>query len=74
MAQTTRNLSVERTDKKDYSIETTLQRMKENDDVGEYFRVFFDTVDKLNEMKVDINRDLLSVMLLHSLPFSFENF
>jgi len=52
----------------------TLQRMEESDDVREHLRVFFDTVDKLNEMDVDINRDLLSVMLLYSLPLSFENF
>jgi len=47
--------------------------MEESDDVREHLRVFFDTVDKL-KMDVDINRDLLSIMLLYSLPPSFENF
>jgi hypothetical protein len=35
---------------------------------------FFDAVDKLGEMDVGINPDLLAIMLLYSLPSSFENF
>lgn len=37
---------------------------------------FFSTpfFDKLAEMDIDINKDLLSVMLLYSLPKSFEKF
>jgi len=34
---------------------------------------FFDTVDKLGDMDVNIN-DLLSIMLLYSLSVSYENF
>lgn len=52
----------------------TYHRMQEGDDIREYIQKFFDTVDRLSEMKVDINNDLLSVMLLHSLPTSFDNF
>lgn len=52
----------------------TLQRMDNGGDVREHLRKFFDAVDKLNEMEVTINPDLLSVMLLYSLPASFENF
>lgn len=52
----------------------TYHRMQESDDVREYIQKFFDTVDKLSEMDVDINVDLLSVMLLHSLPPVFDNF
>lgn len=52
----------------------TYHRMQEGDDVREYIQKFFDIVDKLNETDVDINNDLLSVMLLHSLPPSFGNF
>jgi len=32
------------------------------------------TVDKLQALDIDVNGDLLSVMLLHSLPISFDNF
>lgn len=35
---------------------------------------FFDTVDKVADMNVEINPDLLTIMLLHSLPTDFENF
>jgi len=52
----------------------TLHKMAENEDVREHIRNFFDTVDKLQEMNVDINKDLLSIMLLYSLPQSYENF
>lgn len=44
------------------------------DDAHKHLLKFFDTVDKLSEMNVDINNDLLSVMLLHTLPASFRNF
>ena len=52
----------------------TLQRMNEGDDVRNHINKFFNTVEKLSDMNVDINEDLLSIMLLHSLPTSFENF
>lgn len=52
----------------------TYHHMEERSEVREHLLKFFDTVDKLSEMDVDINNDLLSVMLLHSLPTSFENF
>lgn len=52
----------------------TLQKMQEEDDVRNHINKFFDAVDKLGEMNVDINADLLSIMLLYSLPSSYENF
>lgn len=52
----------------------TLQRMEDDEDVREHLRKFFDTVDKLSDMEVTINPDLLTVMLLYSLPPRFENF
>lgn len=52
----------------------TYHRMEEGSDAREHLLKFFDTVDKLSEMDVEINNDLLSVMLLHSLPAFFENF
>ena len=49
-------------------------KAKDGDDVQEHIRKFFDIVDKLSELKVEIHQDLLSVMLLRSLPENFENF
>lgn len=51
-----------------------LHRMFEGEDIREQVNNFFDTVDKLAEMNVDINVDLLAIMLLYSLPSCFENF
>jgi len=34
----------------------------------------FSTVDKLGDMDVNINDDLLSIMLLYNLSMSYENF
>ena len=43
-------------------------------DMKEYIDKFFDAVDKLEGMNVQINGDLLTIILLYSLPSSFENF
>lgn len=51
-----------------------LQKLDEGDDVKEHIAKFFDAVDKLESMSVQINGDLLSIMLLYSLPSSYENF
>lgn len=52
----------------------TLHKMVENEDIHEHLSRFFDTVDKLGEMEIQINPDLLTIMLLYSLPPSYENF
>ena len=52
----------------------TLHKMAEGADARDHVREFFETVSKLNEMDVEINKDLLAIMLLYSLPASFENF
>lgn len=52
----------------------TLHKMAEDGDMREHVRSFFDTVDKLQEMEIEVNKDLLAIMLLNSLPSSFENF
>lgn len=52
----------------------TLHKMGDSEDVREHLQKFFDTIDRLNEMEVEINPDLLTVMLLYSLPPSYENF
>lgn len=49
-------------------------KMDKDDDVREYSRSFFETVGKLAELDVEINQELLAVMLLRSLPESYENF
>ncbi|KMQ91491.1 retrovirus-related pol polyprotein from transposon tnt 1-94 [Lasius niger] len=51
-----------------------LQRMVDGADVREHMAKFFDAVDKLTAMEVEINSELLSIMLLYSLPSSFDNF
>lgn len=40
----------------------------------EHIDKFFDAVDKLEDMNVQTNGDLLTIMILYSLPASFENF
>lgn len=52
----------------------TQHRMTEDSEVRDHLNIFFDTVDKLASMDIDINPDLLTIMLLYSLPSSFENF
>lgn len=51
---------------------TTL-KMLDNGDVRAYLNQFFDIVDKINEIGVEIDADLLSTLLLLSLPNVFEN-
>lgn len=51
-----------------------LYRMEENEDIRSHLRKFCDTVDKLHEMNVEIHPDLQAIMMLYSLPSSFENF
>jgi len=51
-----------------------LQKMHDGDYVRAYLSRFMDIVDKLQALEIDINGDLLSVMLLHSLPNSFDYF
>lgn len=51
-----------------------LHRLEDGKDVKEHMAIFFDAVDKLESMNVQINGDLLAIMLLYSLPSSYENF
>lgn len=52
-----------------------LQKLNEGDDVRNHMnRCVFDAVDRLAAMDVQVHKDLLSVMLLYSLPASYENF
>jgi hypothetical protein len=51
-----------------------LYKMMDNEDVREHVNKFSDTMDKLSGMDIDINDDLLTIMMLYSLPPSHENF
>jgi len=51
-----------------------LHRMDPGTDIRDHLTRFFDTADKLAEMNVGIDPELVSIMLLYSLPSSFENF
>jgi len=46
----------------------TLHRMSDGEDIRDHLRDFFDTVDKLGEINIEVNPDLLTIMLLYSLP------
>ncbi|GJQ87841.1 hypothetical protein Trydic_g1809 [Trypoxylus dichotomus] len=48
--------------------------MSKGSDVRDHLNLFFDIVDKLRDLEVEINADLLAIMLLYSLPSSFQNF
>lgn len=51
-----------------------LHKMGDSGDIREEIGIFFDVVDRLESMEVTIHEELVSVMLLYSLPASFENF
>lgn len=55
-------------------IQLKLSENKARGDIQDHLRKFFDIVDKLSEMEIKIDNDLLSIMLLYSLPSNFENF
>lgn len=50
------------------------KKMHEGKSVREHLSSFMETVDKLQQVYIEINRDLLAVMVLHSLPDSYESF
>lgn len=50
------------------------KKMQEGSDVREHLNMFLDIIDKLKDMNVEINSELMSIMMLYSLPSSFENF
>nr|XP_012153675.1 PREDICTED: uncharacterized protein LOC105664311 [Megachile rotundata] len=54
--------------------QVTLCKMAEGMDVRTHLTEFYDAVDKLHAMNVEINGDLLTVLILNSLPASFETF
>ncbi|XP_025836679.1 uncharacterized protein LOC112906564 [Agrilus planipennis] len=51
-----------------------LRKLGEGDDVRDHLNDFFDTVDKLESMGENISNNLQTIMLLYSLPASYEGF
>lgn len=51
-----------------------IMRLVNGGDVRHHMNKFFNAVNELSAMDVHINGDLLSIMLLYSLPPSYENF
>ncbi|CAB0035042.1 unnamed protein product [Trichogramma brassicae] len=52
----------------------TQQKMAEDDSMVDHLNSFFDATDKLKSTGANLDDDLLAIMLLHSLPASYENF
>lgn len=48
-------------------------KMKNGEDVRQHSQSFFEIVDKLAELDITINKDLLAIMFLRSLPEDYEN-
>lgn len=51
-----------------------LSRMRETDKVRDHLNEFFDAVAKLKEIGVSIGDELLAILILYSLPDSYETF
>lgn len=52
----------------------TQRKVGESSDIRDHLNDFFETADKLASMEEVISNDLLTVMLLNSLPFSYQGF
>ncbi|GBM29715.1 Fatty acyl-CoA reductase 1 [Araneus ventricosus] len=46
----------------------------DSEDMSEHINEFFMLVDKLREIEIEIANDLLTILLLYSIPESYENF
>ena len=51
-----------------------LLKLKNGEDMRDHLHSFFDIVDKLQEMELEINDDLLTILLLYSVPDEYESF
>ena len=52
---------------------TTPLKTDQGEEVDRHLGQFFDAVDKLRDLQLELDEDLLMMMLLHSLPASFEH-
>ena len=48
--------------------------MSEDQSMSDHLSKFFDTLDKLTELEIVVSEDLLTILLLYSVPNSFDNF
>lgn len=51
-----------------------LCKMSEGGDIKDHFNDLFDAVDKLQLMNIEINGDMLTSIILYSLPESYDTF
>ncbi|KMQ88092.1 retrovirus-related pol polyprotein from transposon tnt 1-94 [Lasius niger] len=51
-----------------------LRKMREDGDVKDHLNDLFDAVDKLQSMNVEINGDMLAIIILYSLPDTYDTF
>ncbi|GBM95567.1 hypothetical protein AVEN_171070-1, partial [Araneus ventricosus] len=49
-------------------------KMSDSKNMNEHINEYFMLVDKLKEMEIEIANDLLTILLLYSIPESYENF
>lgn len=51
-----------------------LRKMPENGDVKDHLNDLFDAIGKLQSMNVEINGDMLAIIILYSLPDTYDTF
>lgn len=49
-------------------------KMSNDGDMQDHIKTFTETADKLKSMSMDVSDDFLSIILLYSIPSSYENF
>lgn len=49
-------------------------KMNETDDMRDHLANFFETLNKLEDMSIEINKELVTILLLYSIPDSYEPF
>lgn len=52
----------------------SFRKMSVSEMMFQHLNIFFEIVDKLREMKVEIVDDLLSFLLVYGVPETFKNF
>lgn len=57
-----------------YIIKKLVCHKMTNEDVREHLNEFMDTVGELEDMDIKIHEDLLTILMLYSLPASYNNF
>lgn len=50
------------------------RKMKNGEDMRTHLADFFDVVEKLEDMELNIDKELISILLLYSIPDCYEPF